>query len=293
MREIVYELVKEDYQDWVHWNVKKNYSEKARKKTVFVFVALTAAFVLSGIFFNKSLTAIMPTLLIGIGGGMYILKSTSFEGQVKMVWKRSGLDKLEKSGDYPIIHLNMLDRGMKMVVEKQDMVKAWGYKDIVGFEETDRLFLIEAADKTWQFVAKSGFESREEMDEFLAFLTEKMEAAKAEPEKYSEEAMAQEQNPEASLIEADGLLEDGEEKSSSAADEDGSPAEIDFSDDNVKIEHVDTSSMGKIGKMAHIMAAMAAASDEEEAEEETVEVKAEETAEVKAEETAEAKAEEV
>ncbi|MFR6332324.1 MAG: hypothetical protein ACLUOI_28385 [Eisenbergiella sp.] len=42
----------------------------------------------------------------------------------------------------------------------------------------------EANDKTWQFVAKSAFGSREEMDEFMAFMEEKIADAKENPEKY-------------------------------------------------------------------------------------------------------------
>ncbi len=275
MREIVYKLVKEDYQDWVHWNVKKNYSEKARKKTIIVFAALVFAFVVSGIFLNKNLSSTIPTLVLGIGGGMYILRTTSLEGQEKMVWKRSGLDRLEKSGNYPVIHLLLKDRGLVMKVENQEMVKDWGYKELVGIEEIDRLFLIEAVDKTWQFVAKSGFEDRAAMDEFLAFINEKIAAAKEDPESYTTEAMAQEdasaaadtealaENADAAGIEAAAAAEPGTaEDAVKDAAEDSEMAAT--AEDDVVIEHVDTSSMGKIGKMAHIMAAMAAADAEEE-----------------------------
>lgn len=274
MREIVYKLVKEDYQDWVHWNVKKNYSEKARKKTIIVFTALVFAFVVSGIFLNKNLSSTIPTLVLGIGGGMYILRTTSLEGQEKMVWKRSGLDRLEKSGNYPVIHLLLKDRGLVMKVENQEMVKDWGYKELVGIEEIDRLFLIEAVDKTWQFVAKSGFEDRAAMDEFLAFINEKIAAAKEDPESYTMEAMAQEdasaaadtealaENADAAGIEAAAAEPGTAEDAVKDAAEDSEMAAA--GEDDVVIEHVDTSSMGKIGKMAHIMAAMAAADAEEE-----------------------------
>lgn len=282
MQEIVYKLVKEDYQDWIHWNVKKNYSEKARKRTIVVFIALVAAFVISGVFLNKNLSSIIPTLVLGIGGGMYILRTTSMEGQEKMLWKRSGLDRLEKSANYPVIHLQLKNRGLVMRVENQEMVKDWGYKEIVGIVEIDRLFLLEAADKTWQFIAKSGFENREAMDAFFAFMNEKIEAAKEDPESYTTEAMAQEdasaaadtealaENADAAGIEAEADAEPGTaEGAAKYAAEDSEMAAT--AEDDVVIEHVDTSSMGKIGKMAHIMAAMAAADAEEEEAEEAVE----------------------
>lgn len=277
MREIVYRLEKEDYKNWIHWNVMKNYSEKARKKTILVFAALVAAFVIGGAVVGKNLTSMIPTLILGIAGGGYVLRTTSVEGQEKMIWKRAGLEKLEKSGNYPVVHLQLKDAGLVMRVENQEMTKPYGYKEIVGIEEIERLFLMETTDKTWQFVAKSAFESREAMDEFLAFMNEKIEAAKEDPESYSQEAMAQEDAALTEGTEAAELPAEGEEASESGA---VSEAAAEKDEDEVVIEHVDTSNMGKIGKMAHIMAAMAAADAAEASEE------AEESAEV-SEETAE------
>lgn len=274
MREIVYRLEKDDYKDWIHWNVKKNYSEKARRKTIIVFVALVAAFVIGGAVVGRNASSMIPTLLLGIGGGLYILRSTSMEGQEKMIWKRTGLDKLEKSGNYPEVHLELKNAGLVMRVENQGMVKPYGYKEIVGIEEIDRLFLMETTDKTWQFVAKSAFESREEMDEFLAFMNEKMEAAKADPESYTQEVMEREDGAPTTEDGAEGEAAEetavGTEDAAAAGERSSESGEA----DEVVIEHVDTSNMGKIGKMAHIMAAMAA-----EASEETKEAAAESQAE--------------
>ena len=274
MREIVYRLEKDDYKDWIHCNVKKNYSEKARRKTIIVFVALVAAFVIGGAVVGRNASSMIPTLLLGIGGGLYILRSTSMEGQEKMIWKRTGLDKLEKSGNYPEVHLELKNAGLVMRVENQGMVKPYGYKEIVGIEEIDRLFLMETTDKTWQFVAKSAFESREEMDEFLAFLNEKMEAAKADPESYTQEVMERE---DGALTAEDGAEGEAAEETAVGAEDAAAAGERSSESgeaDEVVIEHVDTSNMGKIGKMAHIMAAMAA-----EASEETKEAAAESQAE--------------
>lgn len=268
MHKIVYKLGKEDYQSWVRWNVERNYSAKKRKTTILVFIALVAAFIIGGTVTGRSLASTLPTLVMGLVMGGFILYTTSFQGQVKMVWKRSGLSKLEQTGNYPTVTLTLKDKGLLMEAANQGFSKAYGYKDIVGIEEIDRLFLLETTDKTWQFVAKSGFESREAMDEFAAFIKEKMAAAKEEPEAYSREAMeAQENGTET----PDGLLsgEDGAGRQGSGKEdgrhmeegtEEGSAADA---EDEVVIRHVDTSNMGKIGKMAHIMAAMAAADKEE------------------------------
>ena len=281
MREIVYRLEKDDYKNWIHWNVKKNYSEKARKKTIIVFAALVAAFVIGGAVVGKNAASMIPTLILGISGGLYILRATSMEGQEKMIWKRSGLDKLEKSGNYPIVHLELKNKGLIMRVENQQMEKAYGYKEIVGIEEIERLFLMETSDKTWQFVAKSAFADGEEMAEFLAFMNEKIEAAKADPECYTQEAMEQEDvllpetGEDADAVKSEPLTAEGGANGTEAEEKAGEQEE------EAVIEHVDTSNMGKIGKMAHIMAAMAAEASEEtkEAAEESQAEKAENTTE--------------
>ena len=45
MREVEYRLVKEDYKDWIHWNVERNYSEKKRRKTLLIYGLIILAFV--------------------------------------------------------------------------------------------------------------------------------------------------------------------------------------------------------------------------------------------------------
>lgn len=267
MRELEYPLVKEDYKDWIHWNVEKNYSEKKRRKTLLIYAVIIVAFVAMSIVAGKGLNGVIPTLLLGVVMGWYLMRTTSFQSQEKMIWKRSGLEKLDKTGNYPTVHLALKDRGLVMSVAQQGVTKVYGYNDLVSVVEIERLFLLETADKTWQFVAKSAFESREEMDQFLAFINEKIAAAKEDPESYSQEAVQRQENEEENT---DGESEAGEGVDSAVSTAD-TAAESE-EEDAVVIEHVDTSNMGKIGKMAHIMAAMAAESEKEsEAEENSAE----------------------
>ena len=259
MRELEYPLVKEDYKDWIHWNVEKNYSEKKRRKTLLIYAVIIVAFVAMSIVTGKGLNGVIPTLLLGVAMGWYLMRTTSFQSQEKMIWKRSGLEKLDRTGNYPTVHLTLKDRGLVMSVAQQDVTKVYGYRDLVSVVEIERLFLLETADKTWQFVAKSAFESREEMEQFLTFINEKIAAAKEDPESYSQEAVQRQENEEENTDGESGAGE-GLDSSDSAAD---TAAETEEEEDAVVIEHVDTSNMGKIGKMAHIMAAMAAEAEEE------------------------------
>ena len=258
MREVEYRLVKEDYKDWIHWNVERNYSEKKRRKTLLIYGLIILAFVGMSIVTGKGLNGVIPTLILGVAMGWYLMRTTSFQSQEKMIWKRSGLEKLDKTGNYPTVHLTLKDRGLVMEVADQNLSKTYGYSEIVEVTEISRLYLLETTDKTWQFVAKSGFDSEEEKETFLAFLKEKIAAAKENPEEYSQEAMKQ----ETAALSNDGTPVETE---SDNADTEKESAEASASDeeDAVEIEPVDTSNMGKIGKMAHIMAAMAAETSED------------------------------
>lgn len=259
MREIVYRLETADYKNWIQWNVKRNYSEKARKKTIVIFVVMVAVLMVVGLVVGKNISSMIPTLLLGIVGGVYIIRSTSTEAQEKMLWKRTGLSKLEKSGNYPEVRLELLESGLIMHAENQGMVKMYGYKEIVSIEEIERMFLLETTEKTWQFVAKSAFADEEEQNAFRSLIEAKIEAAKEDPECYSQEAMEREKKAAAGETEQPAEAVD----SADAAPE----QEAQMDEDAVEIQHVDTSNMGKIGKMAHIMASMAPEQEEEPAAE--------------------------
>lgn len=260
MREIVYRLETEDYKNWIQWNVNRNYSEKTRKKTLLIFAVLVAVLMLVGIVVGKSISSMIPTLILGVCGGFYMFHSTSAQAQEKILWKRTGLSKLEKTGNYPEVHLELKETGLVMRAENQGMVKQYGYQEIVSVEELERLFLLETTEKTWQFVAKSAFANEEEQNAFRSFIEAKIEAAKEDPESYSQEAMEREKKAAAGETEQPAEAVD----LSDAASE----QEAQMDEDAVEIQHVDTSKMGKIGKMAHIMASMAPEQEEEPAEEE-------------------------
>ena len=161
-----------------------------------------------------------------------------------------------------------------MEVAAQKLSKTYGYSEIVEVTETSRLYLLETTDKTWQFVAKSGFGSEEEKETFIAILNAKIAAAKENPEEYSQEAMKQEETP----LTSEGATPEGEiaEGTGAAENESTEALTAGADEDAVEIEPVDTSNMGKIGKMAHIMAAMAAEAAEASEEAETAEASEEE-----------------
>lgn len=258
MRELEYQLVKEDYKNWIHWNVLRNESKKMKLFTLVIYVAFVVIYVGGSISSAKgNLAAVVPSLGMVVIVGAAMFYTTSHQNQERLIWKKSGLKRLEKANNFPVVHLSLGELGVVMNVPSENVTKEYRYNELTNILEIERLFLLEANDKTWQFVAKSAFENREEMDEFMAFMEEKIADAKENPEKYEKK----EETPEPSAEElAENGAVAGGSSIASGSDEDGD-------EDVEEIQPVDTSNMGKIGKMAHIMAAMAAEAEKEEAAE--------------------------
>lgn len=259
MRKLTYQLVKEDYKSWIHWNVVRHESPKTKMISIAVYVAFVALFLGRNIVTGRGnllvmLNSVFFALLVG--GMMFYMTST--HNQERIVWKKSGLGRLEKENRFPVVELTILDKGIVMEVAAEGVKNEYSFKDILGILEIERLFLLEASNKTWQFVAKTAFESREEMEEFRSLMEEKIEDAKEHPENYvsgKAEDTASETVPDAGTEDVPG--ENGrpaEGPASEIGETDVSRTE-ETQEPEVAIEPVDTSRMGKIGKMAHIMAA--------------------------------------
>ncbi|MEG2732775.1 MAG: YcxB family protein [Clostridium sp.] len=256
MQELNYQLTKEDYFDWIHWNVGRQNLKKMKITTAVIYGAFLIFYLGSSIAQKKDPASLLSTLILVLVLGGFMFYVVSAKHQERVIWKRSGLKKLEKTTGFPKVCLIVREDGVTMEIPDQ-VHKDYPYTDILQLEETNRLFLLGASDKTWQFVAKSGFTSQEQMDEFKTFIEEKIADAKENPEKYRKAEVK-----EISDSDEDGETQDGDSCSAdySTLEEDGA------------IEPMDTSNMGKIGKMAHIMAAMAAEVKENEESSEDLEL---------------------
>lgn len=283
MQELKYQLQKEDYLDWIHWNVGRQNLKKAKIMTAVIFAIFVVVYVGSGIAAGKTPAGVLSSLILVVilGAGMFYIISPKH--QERVIWRRSGLKRLEKTAGFPVINLSVRDT--RVVMDAPGGVhKEYSYTELNEIEETERLFLLGAADKTWQFVAKTAFTSQEEQREFKAFIEEKIADAKENPEKYRKGKEAAEIGTAAHVADAEST-DAARMDAGSTNTESTNTAESgdEWEAEAVKIEPVDTSNMGKIGKMAHIMAAMAAENAEKEPEEETAEEAAEKAAEKAAE----------
>lgn len=252
MRELNYQLVMEDYKSWLHWNVVRN--QKSKMKTiasiayvVFVIFITIRNFKATG----GNIMAIVPSIVIAVLMGVLLFYGTSVSYQEKMLFKRSGLKNMEKSGQFPTIHIELKDTSMEVTATnaKETAKNEFSYRDFVSVQEIDRLYLLEMGNRTWQFIALSAFADEEEKAAFRSFMEEKIADAKVNPAKY---ALVKKAGEDADESAPDGSETAGGSLTSGA---DGS-GESDEADDVPRIQPVDTSRMGKIGKMAHIMAAM-------------------------------------
>ena len=157
---------------------------------------------------------------------------------------------MDMTGNFPVVHLTLDEKTLTMTVAAQEMTKTYSYSDIEQMVEIERMYLLETNEKTWQFIAKSAFSSEEEQKQFETFMNEKLADAKENPEEYPSVT----KNPENAENQEGGALHQN-----AALEDDVVEA------DEPEITRVDTSHMGKIGKMAHFIGSQAA--DEEETDE--------------------------
>ena len=116
MKELKYRLIKEDYKNWIRWNVARHDSKKLKIASaiffvIFAFLFLGRSFALAGNFKAN----IGPVLVLTmVGAAMYY--TISPQNQERVIWKRSGLGRLEKAGRFPDVKLTILEKGITIEV---------------------------------------------------------------------------------------------------------------------------------------------------------------------------------
>lgn len=248
MQELEYQLSKEDYLDWIHWNVARQNLKKMKLITALIYGVFLVIYLGGSIAAKKDPASLISTVLMVVVLGVFMFYIISAKHQENVIWKRSGLKKLEKTVGFPCVRLYVREDGVTMEVPDQGS-QNYSFTSINELEETERLFLLGVENKTWQFVAKSAFTDQSQMDKFKTYMLEKIADAKENPDKYKKE--------EPSAVHSSG------ESSKKIGQSDVAMGEDEAEEAEEEIEPVDTSNMGKIGKMAHIMAAMAAEQEEE------------------------------
>lgn len=243
MREFEYKLVKEDYQNWIHWNVKMYPAKWTKYLTLGLYVAFLVVFLGKNIMAAEgNITMMLPSIFVAAVVGVAMFYVVSNRNQEQIIWRRSGLRRLEKTDSFPTVHLKLEEKQLTMSVKERDMKEVYSYREIVRLEEIERMFFFETSRKTWQFVAKSAFKSPEEMVKFKTFLEGKIVDARENPDQYPDPQPTEEEKEKNKAAERAAAI-----RSRDAAEENGDV-------DEPIITHVDTSRMGKIGKLAHMVA---------------------------------------
>ncbi len=251
MQEFEYRLEKEDYKNWIHWNVLKHESKKMKMISALIYVAFLAIFLGKGAVQAKGNPVILvPSVVIAVVVGFAMFYTISNQNQERIIWKRSGLKNLEKTGKFPVVHLTLDEKTLTMTVAEQEMTKTYSYSDIEQMVEIERMYLLETNEKTWQFIAKSAFPGEEERKHFENFMNEKLADAKENPDEYPTVTMSQENSDSQK-----GVLHQN-----ASLEEDVVEADT---PDEPEITRVDTSHMGKIGKMAHFIGGQTSEENEE------------------------------
>lgn len=228
MKEYTYQLEKEDYREWIQWNIKKHDQKKTRYITAGVLLALLALTLGGNLSSGKPLPAVLGSVVMFLGLGVLMFYFISPQNQERMIWKKSGLKKMEKTG-FPRVNLVLRDDGFDLYGPNRDETQIhYQYTSLAEIVELERLFLLKTADGGYQFVSKKAFADSGERQEFLDLLNEKIKDAKENPEKYKKE-----------------------EPASGGGEEDDRPA---VWEEGYVVRNKNTANMGKIGQMAHILA---------------------------------------
>ncbi len=274
-RELDYRLSEEDYRDWIHWSLSENPRNNRKIMAIGLFLALTIFVMSGGIRASQGdFSKLLPNIAIVLIAGGILLMGMSQKHQEKLIWKRSGLERLKMRDEFPTVHLTANETSLRIDAQTAsgEQHTSFSYKEIFEIRETPQLILLRTL-KAWQFVAKSAFADEADKDEFVRFLQEKIEDAAAHPENYPTEKEAAEK---ARAEEAEREAEERRAETGSG----GLPAEPE--DTSPAITRVDTSRMGTIGKLAHMVT-----SDVEKTAEEPKAEPAEEPGETPAKEPAE------
>jgi hypothetical protein len=229
-------------------------SQRKKKILAYVMYAVLAVVIVVQAYRAGSGTAgVLRSAGIVVAIGVFLVFSMSDKRQENMIVKRSGVDKAEKNGQLPHITLSAEDTGLFVTAlgsdDKPEKRQAIGYPDILGVEETDRLILLQMK-REYELVPKAAFADDAARDDFLSYVKEKVAAAKENPDAYKNSEVLNRELKAAG--QADDAPAEGDESGLEAPEsQTGDDGEVKASD----IDRVDTSGMGKLGKIAHMVAA--------------------------------------
>ena len=91
-----------------------------------------------------------------------------------MIWKRSGLKNLEKTGNFPVVHPTLDEKTLTMTVAAQEMTKTYSYSDIEQMVEIERMYLLETNEKNLAVYRQVGIFQRGRAKQFETFMNENL-----------------------------------------------------------------------------------------------------------------------
>lgn len=185
--DIRFTVLKEDYKDWIHYNVEQSSRGKNKNFRIGAVVCyLTIALACSGynILHGGDIRQASLSFLVGLGICGYILYTTSPKGIEAATYKKHGLHKLEKTKNYQELEVYADDEKCVMTITSTGQQRTFSYQEFLDVIEIDRIYMITTSENRVQFICKSAFQTAEEGEEFIAFIKEKIADAKENPDKY-------------------------------------------------------------------------------------------------------------
>ncbi|WP_194610828.1 YcxB family protein [Clostridium vitabionis] len=260
MREYHFELVPDDYHSWIRFQMRRGGQQK-KKMFAFLLYGVLVVIMIWQQLNPKGGAARDPkqalfSLGLAVAVGLVLFFGMSEKHQEKLIFRKSGVDRAAREGTLPRITLQVDDECLRASQEGQPHVQLISYRDILSVEDFERILLL-CSGKEYQVIPKSAFPDEDAQKEFREFIEAKIADARENPDKYKTLAELKAGEKEARAAEkaaANDAVQDeaapGNGASTSGADEDG-----EIGADEASITRVNTSGMGKLGKIAHMVAA--------------------------------------
>jgi hypothetical protein len=184
-----YMLTRDDYADWIIWNIRKRDKRKIRLYLWGIFAICAVAF-LGLTLVNGGKGDIPIALFLVVLCGAALVYGSSDKQQFRLMMKRTGVKKMEKENTFPHLNARFNEKGFEISARDQNYRRQFSYSDIKGIEESKRLILIQTDSNMYQMIAKSAFSTEESRQRFMKFLQERYEDARKNPLRYDQSVNA-------------------------------------------------------------------------------------------------------
>lgn len=254
MQQLHFQYAPDDYRSWIRFQMRRGGQQKKKMFAFILYAILLVILIYQRLNPKEGVTQTPQDLLVTLGIalviGLVLFFGMSEKHQEKLIFRRSGVEKAAREGKLPKITMTVRDDCIRAEQAGMEGAQLISYRDIKEIIDFENLFILNAG-KQCELLPKSAFADDEEREAFRTFIQAKIDDVKANPDKYP--TVTELRNAENRANAAAKAAEEGIPVTAEGipvAEDDGS---IDV--DESAVTRVDTSHMGRLGKIAHMVAA--------------------------------------